>query len=61
MDVQYSHPDLFFSENLDVFVKRVAKLPLKFQPGTRYNYSIAVDLTGLVIERLSGQSLDKYF
>jgi CubicO group peptidase (beta-lactamase class C family) len=61
VDVQYSHPDLFFSENLDDFVNRVAKLPLKFQPGTRYNYSIAVDLTGLVIERLSGQSLDKYF
>ena len=61
VDIQYSHPDLFFSENLDDFVNRVAKLPLKFQPGTRYNYSIAVDLTGLVIERLSGQSLDKYF
>jgi len=61
VDVQYSHPDLFLSENLDDFVNRVAKLPLKFQPGTRYNYSIAVDLTGLVIERLSGQSLDKYF
>ena len=61
VDVQYSHPDLFLSENLDDFVNRVAKLPLKFQPGTRYNYSIAVDLTGLIIERLSGQSLDKYF
>ena len=61
VDVQYSHPDLFLSENLDDFLNRVAKLPLKFQPGTRYNYSIAVDLTGLIIERLSGQSLDKYF
>ena len=61
VDIQYSNADLFLSENLDDFVNRVAKLPLKFQPGTRYHYSIAVDLTGLIIERLSGQSLDKYF
>ena len=61
VDIQYSNADLFLSENLEDFVNRVAKLPLKFQPGTRYHYSIAVDLTGLIIERLSGQSLDKYF
>ena len=61
VDIQYSNADLFLSENLKDFVNRVAKLPLKFQPGTRYHYSIAVDLTGLIIERLSGQSLDKYF
>jgi len=61
VDIQYSNADLFLSENLEDFVNRVAKLPLKYQPGTRYHYSIAVDLTGLIIERLSGQLLDKYF
>tara|TARA_X000001036_G_C20673266_1_gene803227 strand:- start:1197 stop:2450 length:1254 start_codon:yes stop_codon:yes gene_type:complete len=61
VDIQYANANLFLSENLQDFVNRVAKLPLKFQPGVRYQYSIAVDLTGLIIERLSGQSLDKYF
>jgi len=61
VDIQYANADLFLSENLEDFINRVAKLPLKFQPGTRRQYSIAVDLTGLIIERLSGQSLDKYF
>ncbi len=61
VDKLYAKADLFYSKNLDDLVNRIAKLPLKFQPGTRYHYSIADDLIGLIIERLSGQSLDKYF
>ena len=61
VDIEYANANLFLSEDLDDFVNRVSKLPLKFQPGTRHQYSVAVDLTGLIIERLSGQSLDKYF
>ena len=61
LDKIYAEADLLYSKNLEDLVNRVSKLPLRFQPGTRYHYSIAVDLTGLIIERLSGQSLDKYF
>ena len=35
-------------------------MPLKFQPGDQWHYSIAVDITGLVIERISGQPFDEY-
>ena len=34
----------------------LAKLPLEFDPGTKWQYSVAADLMGLVIQRVSGQS-----
>ena len=40
--------------------EKIASIPLKFNPGDRWAYSIAVDVTGLVVERLSGQSFDQY-
>lgn len=38
-----------------------ARLPLAFQPGTRFNYSVATDVLGRVVEVVSGQSLDAFF
>jgi CubicO group peptidase (beta-lactamase class C family) len=37
-----------------------ARLPLLFQPGTEWNYSVATDVLGRVVEVLSGQSLDAF-
>ena len=38
-----------------------ARLPLLFQPGTEWNYSVASDVLGRVVEVISGQSLDQFF
>jgi CubicO group peptidase (beta-lactamase class C family) len=38
-----------------------AALPLLFQPGTEWNYSVATDVLGRVVEVASGQSLDEFF
>ncbi|MEO6955884.1 MAG: serine hydrolase domain-containing protein [Antricoccus sp.] len=38
-----------------------AKLPLRFDPGTRWNYSVATDVVGRLIEVISGQPLDEFF
>jgi CubicO group peptidase (beta-lactamase class C family) len=35
-------------------------LPLLFEPGTAWNYSVASDVLGRVIEVISGQSLDAF-
>ncbi|MAU92533.1 MAG: class A beta-lactamase-related serine hydrolase [Gammaproteobacteria bacterium TMED182] len=61
IDQAYREAGLWGSEDLDAFVLKIAKLPLAFQPGKDWRYSIAVDLTGLIIERMSGQSLDVFF
>ncbi len=37
-----------------------AKLPLLFQPGTKWGYSVATDVLGRLVEVVSGQSLDEF-
>ena len=60
VDQMYVQADLSSATDLDEFVVKLAKLPLRSQPGERYHYSVAVDVTGLIVERISGQRLDKY-
>src|SRR5215216_2364060 len=38
-----------------------AGLPLLFEPGAEWNYSVASDVLGRVVEVVSGQPLDRYF
>ena len=38
-----------------------AQLPLLFQPGTRWGYSVATDVLGRLVEVVSGQRLDEFF
>lgn len=40
--------------------RRLAKVPLLFDPGTRWSYSIAVDVQALLAEKLSGQPFAEY-
>jgi CubicO group peptidase (beta-lactamase class C family) len=49
--------------SLDERVKRVAKLPLNFQPGTQWEYSPSTgfDTLGRIVEILSGMTLDQFF
>jgi CubicO group peptidase (beta-lactamase class C family) len=61
VDERYKEAKLLESDNLDQFSKKLAGLPLRFQPGTRYHYSVSLDLLGAVIEKLSGEPLDRFF
>jgi CubicO group peptidase (beta-lactamase class C family) len=40
--------------------KRLAGVPLLFDPGTRWSYSIAVDVQALLVEKLSSQKFSDY-
>jgi CubicO group peptidase (beta-lactamase class C family) len=66
---------MFSSENKDGFapgarrgpgmtlasmVERYAGYPLEFQPGTRWYYTVSIDICGRLIEIMSGQRLDEY-
>jgi CubicO group peptidase (beta-lactamase class C family) len=46
--------------SLEDMVQRLAKLPLAFEPGTRWQYSVAFDVLGLVIKRVSGMGFYEY-
>lgn len=41
-------------------MKILAGIPLKNQPGTKYEYSISIDVAGYLVEVLSGMPFDKY-
>jgi CubicO group peptidase (beta-lactamase class C family) len=60
VDKLYVEAKLWAAKDLDDFAVKLAKLPLKFQPGAQWHYSVAVDVTGLVVQRLSGQRFDEY-
>ena len=42
-------------------VKKLASIPLLFQPGDAWEYSLADDVLGYLIEVVSGLTLDKFF
>jgi len=46
--------------SLEDMVQRLAKVPLSFEPGTRWEYSVAFDVLGLVIKRVSGMGFYEY-
>jgi CubicO group peptidase (beta-lactamase class C family) len=48
------------AKGLVEMVERVAELPLAAEPGTAWNYSIGLDVMGLVIERISGKALGDF-
>jgi CubicO group peptidase (beta-lactamase class C family) len=42
-------------------IDKLAKLPLADQPGTDWNYGPSVNIQGYIVEKLSGQPLDRFF
>lgn len=60
VDRAYLQADLWQSRDLNDFAQRVSRLPLRFEPGTQWRYSIGLDIAGLIVERISGMPLDQY-
>lgn len=46
--------------NLAEFARRVATVPLIAEPGTKWHYSIGLDVMGAVIEKVSGMPFDRF-
>lgn len=57
----YQDVNILESKNLNQLITKLAKIPLRFEPGTRYYYSIATDVLGALIERISGDTLEDFF
>lgn len=54
--------DLFTTENISIeeSVKKLAKLPLHHEPGSKYTYSEGLDVLGYLIEVVSGIPFDRF-
>jgi CubicO group peptidase (beta-lactamase class C family) len=48
------------SETLADFVKKLGQVPLRYQPGERWMYSLSTDVCGALVELLSGKRFDQY-
>lgn len=49
-----------FGQPLDQFIDRLAGIPLLYQPGTRWVYSVAVDVQGYLIQKWTGMEPGAY-
>lgn len=47
-------------ETVGEFVKKLAKLPLNFEPGEKWEYGPAHDVLGYLVEVISGMPLDQF-
>ena len=46
--------------SLEAFADGLAEMPLVYQPGSKWSYSVGLDLMGRVIEVVSGQPFDRF-
>jgi CubicO group peptidase (beta-lactamase class C family) len=60
VDKMYQEAQLLSAPNLQDFIERVGKLPLVYQPGEGWVYSISVDIQGYLVEKLSGKSFPDF-
>ena len=60
VDVMFREQRVLGSASLAEMTQKVAGIPLLYEPGQQWSYSVAVDLQGVIVERLSGQSLGEF-
>jgi CubicO group peptidase (beta-lactamase class C family) len=53
---------IIYSDSMTIkqFVQAITTVPLKFQPGSKWEYSFANDILGYLVEVVSGKPLDEY-
>ncbi len=52
--------DVFGAKSLEDLVGRYSRLPLRYEPGTRWEYSVAMDFQALIVERITGLRFDRF-
>jgi CubicO group peptidase (beta-lactamase class C family) len=60
VDKLYSSERVMQSKSLQEMIDKLAKIPLLYQPGTRWVYSVSMDVQGYIIEKLSGQTFPDF-
>ncbi len=60
VDQAYRKAGILSDLTLKDFASNLAKQPLQYEPGTRWHYSVSVDLQGRLVEVLSGKPFDQF-
>jgi CubicO group peptidase (beta-lactamase class C family) len=61
LDKLYQGAKVWQSADLAEFARKLAGLPLGYQPGTKWVYSLSMDVQGAIIEKLTGQKLPDFY
>jgi CubicO group peptidase (beta-lactamase class C family) len=56
-DRPFKEARIWSAPSLGEFAERVARIPLAYQPGTQWLYSLSMDIQGAIIEALTGMRL----
>src|ERR1043166_7535289 len=60
VDAMYKDVKPMQSANLQEMINKLATLPLNYQPGKGWTYSLSMDIEGYLVEKLSGQTLPDF-
>jgi len=60
VDKLYQASDPLNEPSLQALINRMAQLPLAYQPGTKWVYSVSVDIQGYLVEKLSGKTFPEF-
>ena len=60
VDAMYHDQKVMDSPNLQEMIGKLATIPLNYQPGKGWTYSVSMDIEGYIVEKLSGQSLPDF-
>ncbi len=62
VDKMYRAGNVFdWDSSLEDMIDKLSEIPLLHQPGKKWHYSVSTDVLGYIVEKISGQSLDKFF
>ena len=50
----------FIQFTLETFAEKLAHVPLLYDPGTRWSYSMATDVCGYLVQVISGQPFEQF-
>lgn len=60
IDKLYMSRNWLASTSLEDLIQRLAGMPLLYQPGSKWVYSVSMDIQGYIIEKLSGKPLPEF-
>jgi CubicO group peptidase (beta-lactamase class C family) len=62
VDTMYLQANVLdLDSSLQTMIDKLARIPLRQQPGSLWHYSVSVDVQGHIVEKLSGQALPEFF
>ncbi|EAW31059.1 Beta-lactamase [marine gamma proteobacterium HTCC2143] len=60
VDQQYRKAGILGNKDLEEFVTALGQIPLQYDPGSKWHYSVSVDVQGRLIEAISGMSFGDF-